>query len=47
MMGETLKGHLNLLLPAVLENSPAHGYAIIETLRLRSSACRYRAAVLH
>ena len=37
MIGETLKGHLDLLLLAVLENGPAHGYAIIETLRLRSS----------
>ena len=38
MIGEALKGHLDLLLLAVLENGPAHGYAIIETLRLRSSA---------
>jgi transcriptional regulator len=36
MIGEALKGHLDLLLLAVLENGPAHGYAIIETLRLRS-----------
>ena len=36
MIGEALKGHLDLLLLAVLENNPAHGYAIIETLRQRS-----------
>lgn len=36
MIGEALKGHLDLLLLAVLENGPAHGYAIIETLRQRS-----------
>jgi PadR family transcriptional regulator PadR len=37
MIGEALKGHLDLLLLAVLESGPAHGYAIIETLRLRSA----------
>lgn len=37
MIGETLKGHLDLLLLAVLQNGPAHGYAIIETLRRRSA----------
>lgn len=37
MIGETLKGHLDLLLLAVLQNGPAHGYAMIETLRLRSA----------
>ncbi len=36
MIGEALKGHLDLLLLAVLELGPAHGYAIIETLRRRS-----------
>ena len=36
MIGEALKGHLDLLLLAVLEGGPAHGYAIIETLRRRS-----------
>jgi PadR family transcriptional regulator, regulatory protein PadR len=36
MIGEALKGHLDLLLLAVLENNPAHGYAIIDTLRQRS-----------
>jgi len=37
MTGETLKGHLDLLLLAVLADGPAHGYAVIESLRLRSS----------
>jgi PadR family transcriptional regulator, regulatory protein PadR len=36
MIGEALKGHLDLLLLAVLERGPAHGYVIIDTLRLRS-----------
>jgi len=36
MSGEALKGHLGLLLLAVLEAEPAHGYAIIEALRRRS-----------
>jgi DNA-binding PadR family transcriptional regulator len=36
MFGEALKGHLDLLLLAVLGKSPAHGYAVIETLRKRS-----------
>ena len=36
MQGEALKGHLDLLLLAVLANGPAHGYAIIEALRARS-----------
>ena len=33
---ETLKGHLDLLLLAVLEQGPRHGYAVIEELRQRS-----------
>jgi PadR family transcriptional regulator, regulatory protein PadR len=37
MIGEILKGHLDLLLLAVLAEGPAHGYAVIESLRLRSS----------
>jgi DNA-binding PadR family transcriptional regulator len=37
MKGETLKGHLDLLLLAVIEPEPAHGYAIIEALRTRSA----------
>jgi PadR family transcriptional regulator, regulatory protein PadR len=36
MNAETLKGHLDLLLLAALERSPAHGYAVAETLRARS-----------
>lgn len=36
MLGEALKGHLDLLLLSVLANGPAHGYAIIESLRARS-----------
>ena len=36
MFGEALKGHLDLLLLAVLQTGPAHGYAIIEALRRRS-----------
>ena len=36
MLGETLKGHLDLLLLAILAESPAHGYAVIESLRTRS-----------
>jgi len=36
MIGETLKGHLDLLLLAILAEGPAHGYAVIESLRLRS-----------
>jgi len=36
MLGETLKGHLELLLLAVLSEGPAHGYAVIESLRQRS-----------
>jgi DNA-binding PadR family transcriptional regulator len=30
---ELLKGHLDALLLAVLENGPRHGYAVIESLR--------------
>ncbi len=36
MIGEALKGHLDLLLLAVLTEGPAHGYAVIESLRQRS-----------
>ncbi|HLO30321.1 MAG TPA: helix-turn-helix transcriptional regulator [Anaerolineales bacterium] len=36
MIGEALKGHLDLLLLAVLADGPAHGYAVIESLRSRS-----------
>jgi PadR family transcriptional regulator, regulatory protein PadR len=34
---ELLKGHLDALVLAALEGAPAHGYAIIGRLRLRSS----------
>jgi PadR family transcriptional regulator, regulatory protein PadR len=34
--GDIVKGHLDLLLLAVLEQEPAHGYAVIERLRARS-----------
>ena len=37
MTNEALKGHLDLLLLAILADGPAHGYAIIESLRQRSS----------
>jgi PadR family transcriptional regulator len=36
MIGEALKGHLDLLLLAVLAAAPAHGYAVILSLRERS-----------
>lgn len=36
MRAETLKGHLDGLLLAVIAEDPAHGYAIIERLRARS-----------
>ena len=37
MIGEALKGHLDLLLLAILSDGAAHGYAVIESLRSRSS----------
>jgi PadR family transcriptional regulator, regulatory protein PadR len=36
MRAETLKGHLDGILLAVLEPGPMHGYAIMEALRVRS-----------
>lgn len=33
----TVKGHLDLLLLAVLAEGPSHGYAVIEQLRVRSA----------
>jgi len=36
MGGEAIKGHLELLLLAALKAGPAHGYAVIQELRLRS-----------
>ena len=37
MRAEILKGHLDLLLLAIVEHEPLHGYAIVEALRDRSS----------
>ena len=37
MIGEALKGHLDLLLLSILAAGPAHGYAVIESLRARSN----------
>jgi PadR family transcriptional regulator len=34
MRAEELKGHLDAVLLASLEDGPRHGYAVIETLRL-------------
>ena len=36
MNAEMLKGHLDNILLATLESGPAHGYAIIESIRRRS-----------
>ena len=36
MRAETLKGHLDGMLLAVLEDEPRHGYAIMEALRAGS-----------
>jgi PadR family transcriptional regulator PadR len=36
MEGEMLKGHLDLIILAALAEGPAHGYAVIETIRSRS-----------
>ena len=36
MKGDSLKGHLDLLLLATLRSGPAHGYAIIDELKRRS-----------
>jgi PadR family transcriptional regulator, regulatory protein PadR len=36
MRAETLKGHLDALVLAVLADEPLHGYAVIEALRVRS-----------
>lgn len=36
MKGDVLKGHVDLLLLAAVEAGPAHGYAIIKTLRERT-----------
>ena len=36
MRAEVLKGHLDLLLLAAVQERPVHGYAIAESLRARS-----------
>jgi transcriptional regulator len=36
MRGQALKGHLDLLLLAILADGSMHGYAIIDELRMRS-----------
>jgi DNA-binding PadR family transcriptional regulator len=36
MRAETLKGHLDVLILAVVGHGPLHGYAIIEELKRRS-----------
>jgi transcriptional regulator len=36
MRGQVLKGHLDLLLLAVVADAPQHGYGVIEELRRRS-----------
>lgn len=36
MRGQALKGHLDLLLLAVIGDEPKHGYAVMEELRRRS-----------
>jgi DNA-binding PadR family transcriptional regulator len=37
MEAEMLKGHLDAIVLAALEAGPAHGYAIIETIKTRSA----------
>jgi PadR family transcriptional regulator, regulatory protein PadR len=37
MEGEMLKGHLDMIVLAVLSARPAHGYAIIEEIKRRSA----------
>ena len=36
MKADTLRGHLDAMLLAVLESQPQHGYAVIEALKERS-----------
>ena len=36
MAGEAIKGHLDVLLLAVVAEGPVHGYAVVERLRTRS-----------
>lgn len=37
MEGEILKGHLDMIVLAALSSGPAHGYAVIQEIRTRSS----------
>jgi transcriptional regulator len=37
MEGEMLKGHLDMIVLAALSPRPAHGYAVIEEIKRRSS----------
>lgn len=37
MRAETIKGHLELLLLAIIADGPAHGYAVINELTSRTS----------
>jgi PadR family transcriptional regulator, regulatory protein PadR len=39
MRAEALKGHLDGMLLATLEDGPRHGYAVIEALRTGSGGC--------
>jgi DNA-binding PadR family transcriptional regulator len=36
MRADVLKGHLDLLLLAIVEDGPCHGYAVIDELRRRT-----------
>lgn len=36
MKADLVRGHLDMLLLAIVEDGPAHGYAILEALRERS-----------
>lgn len=36
MRGDEIKGHLDLLILAILDGGPLHGYGVIEQLRSRS-----------
>jgi PadR family transcriptional regulator, regulatory protein PadR len=36
MRADAMRGHLDMLLLAVVDSAPAHGYAIVEELRRRS-----------
>ena len=40
MRGQALKGHLDLLLLAILADGARHGYAIIDELRLNAAMKR-------